>query len=294
MKNAIVTGASGFLGYHLVSALQKDNVFVYAVVRPKSKTKERLAHFKNIKILEIDMNNIAEIEQIALNNCECFYHLAWEGGRNDFFAQNKNIGYTLAALEVAKNKGCKRFICTGSQAEYGLCNEVITEEILPKPNTAYGSAKLATCYLTKIRAEQLGMEWVWARVFSIYGKYDGVDCLIPYLIRSLMNEETSNLTECLQDWDYLYAPDAANALISLGEKGHSGEIYNLASGDVHPLRFFVEEIRKKIVPHKELVFGKENRMIVSLCPAIKKLQEHTGWKLQTSFGDGIDDIIENM
>ncbi|WP_199884010.1 NAD-dependent epimerase/dehydratase family protein [Anaerosinus massiliensis] len=292
MKSVIVTGASGFLGYHLVSALQKDNVFVYAVVRPKSKTKERLANFKNIKILEIDMNNITEIEQRHLNDCECFYHLAWEGGRNDFFAQNKNIEYTLAALEIAKNIGCKRFICTGSQAEYGLCNEIITEEILPKPNTAYGSAKLATCHLTKIRAEQVGIEWVWVRVFSIYGKYDGVDCLIPYLIHSLENEETPKLTECLQNWDYLYAPDAANALISLRQKGHSGEIYNLASGDVHPLRFFVEEIYKNFVSHKEAFFGKENRMIVSLRPSIKKIQGHTGWKPQTSFLDGIGDMIE--
>ena len=291
MENVIVTGASGFLGYHLVLALQKLNVFVYAIVRPNSKTKNRLVHFKNIEIIEMDMNHIMDLDKMSLKNCDCFYHLAWDGGRNDFFAQKKNIDCTLAALEVAKKKHCKTFICTGSQAEYGLYDAVITEDTLPHPNTAYGSAKLSACYLTKIRAEQIGIEWIWARVFSLYGKYDGENCLIPYLIRSLKNGDSPKLTDCRQNWDYLYALDAAEALLCLSERGQTGEIYNVASGDVYPLRFFVEKISKKLTM-REMVFGAENRMIVSLNPSIKKLQKHTGWQCRTAFSTGIDEILQ--
>ena len=51
--------------------------------------------------------------------CDVFFHLAWQGGRYDFAAQYGNIADTIGALEAAARLGCHRFICTGSQAEYG-------------------------------------------------------------------------------------------------------------------------------------------------------------------------------
>lgn len=293
MKRVIVTGASGFIGYHLVNELQKNNIFVYAIVRPNSKNKVRLDNFKNIEIIELAMQDIRQLTEFIQEKCDMFYHLACEGGRDDFFAQNRNIGYTLDSLEVAKKVGCKRFIATGSQAEYGLCNGLITEETLPTPNTAYGAAKLAANYLSKIRAEQIEMEWIWVRIFSIYGQYDNPNCLIPYLIRSLKNGEMPELTKGMQNWDYLNVSDAAQILMLLGDKGYSGEIYHLASGDVHPLKYFMEKIKEKIVSKKELAYGSQSRMIVSLQPSIKKLQRHTGWNYKNNFSEKIDDIIKN-
>ncbi|MBP2630529.1 MAG: UDP-N-acetylglucosamine 4-epimerase [Firmicutes bacterium] len=292
-KSVIVTGASGFIGYHLVNALLEQDIFVYAIIRPNSKNKERLYQFSNIKIIELAMQDIVYLVDLIQNHCDCFYHIAWEGERNNFQMQNKNITYTLDALETAIKIGCRRFICSGSQAEYGLQDQLITEEVLPKPNTAYGSAKLSACYLSRFRAMQAGIEWIWTRIFSAYGKYDNPNALIPYLIRYLKKGETPNLTKGLQNWDYVYAADVANALIAVSEQGTNGEIYNIASGDVHPLRYFIEQVRDIVAPQQEIIYGEQVNRVVSLKPAIQKMQRDTNWQPQFKFFDGISDIMKD-
>lgn len=72
--------------------------------------------------------------------------------------QYGNIVHTLSALEAAARLGCHRFICTGSQAEYGRQTQLITEATCPHPGDAYGAAKLAACALSRVRAAELGIE----------------------------------------------------------------------------------------------------------------------------------------
>ena len=52
MKTAIVTGATGFIGYHLTKKLSALDIFVYAIIRPNSKNKHRLQNLANIKIID--------------------------------------------------------------------------------------------------------------------------------------------------------------------------------------------------------------------------------------------------
>ena len=88
MKSAIVTGSTGFLGNWLVKELIENNVFVYALCRKNSNRISRLYGLKNIKIIEIDMENISMITE-HIENADNFYHLAWEGERDDFINQLK-------------------------------------------------------------------------------------------------------------------------------------------------------------------------------------------------------------
>ena len=61
-------------------------------------------------------------------------------------------------MQVLKKLGGKRFVAIGSQAEYGAHKELITEETTPHPFTAYGAAKLSANVLSKVRAEELGID----------------------------------------------------------------------------------------------------------------------------------------
>lgn len=289
MKTVIVTGAAGFMGINLVEALLKKNYFVYAILRPGSAHNRRLTEGKQLKKISIEMEHYDKLTDYIAEKCEAFFHLAWQGERDDFDVQKQNIDYAIMALEAAKGLSCKRFLCTGSQAEYGIQHQLITEETLPDPYTAYGAAKLAACYLTKRRAEQLGIDWLWGRIFSVYGKYEPQGRLIPDLVMALRQRKTFNLTSATQNWDYLYSEDAAEALIALVEQGRSGEIYNVANGDYHPLRYFTEQLHEQIAPKTVVQYGQKisKNEIVSLQPSVKKIFDDTGWEPKTSFMDGI-------
>ena len=293
MKTAIVTGATGFIGYHLAKKLSALGIFVYAIIRPNSKNKHRLKNLSNIKIIELDMADIKKLPSIITAKYDVFFHIAWEGERNDFGKQYQNVEYTIQAVDIAKELGCKRFICTGSQAEYGLYEDVVTEETLPKPNTAYGSAKVAACYLSKYRAQELGIEWIWTRIFSAYGEYDNPKALIPYLIESFKNNNEVNLTSCRQNWNYLYIDDVVNVLALLIEQGKSGEIYNIASNETKVLKDFVEEIKKIVKGDSTINYATNNNVVVSLNPCIEKIMADTSWKIKFKFYEGISEIIRN-
>ena len=289
MKNYIVTGAAGFLGCNLTERLmQEEDAHIYAVVRPSSPHNARLAPSKRLTLVPADLSDYARLDELIGTSCDVFFHLAWQGGRYDFAAQYGNIADTIGALEAAARLGCHRFICTGSQAEYGRQTALITEETCPHPVCAYGAAKLAACVLSRQRAADLGIAWIWGRVFSLYGTYEQEGRMLPALVKSLRSEQTFALSSSgAQNWDYLYAADAADALLALAERGRTGEIYNIAHGGYRPLREFIEAARAVIAPQCDVAYGAADADVFSLQPSVEKIRRDTEWQPVTDFVDGL-------
>ena len=289
MKKCIVTGAAGFTGCNLVERLLAAGYFVYCVVRENSAHNKRLENLANVQLVYADLAEYKNLYQQIQEPCEVFFHLAWQGGRYDFAAQYQNVEDTLGALEAAKKIGCKRFVCTGSQAEYGPQKGVITEETCPHPIDAYGSAKLAACILTRQRAMDLGIEWIWGRIFSLYGKYEAETRMLPALVKSLReNKDFQMATDGRQNWDYLYVSDGAEALIALLEKGKTGEIYNIAHGNYRMMREFVGLVEKFVGNTACVVYDETNISLYSLQPSSEKLKRDTGWLPQVEFCSGLE------
>lgn len=289
MKKCIVTGAAGFTGCNLVERLLAAGYFVYCVVREHSAHNKRLENLANVQLVYADLAEYKNLYQQIQEPCEVFFHLAWQGGRYDFAAQYQNVEDTLGVLEAAKKIGCKRFVCTGSQAEYGPQKGLITEKTCPHPIDAYGSAKLAACILTRQRAMDLGIEWIWGRIFSLYGKYEAETRMLPALVKSLReNKDFQMATDGRQNWDYLYVSDGAEALIALLEKGKTGEIYNIAHGNYRMMREFVGLVEKFVGNTACVVYDETNISLYSLQPSSEKLKRDTGWLPQVEFCSGLE------
>ena len=289
MKNYIVTGAAGFLGCNLTERLmQEEDAHIYAVVRPDSPHNVRFISPKRLTIVPVDLSDYVRLDEMIGTPCDVFFHLAWQGGRYEFAEQYGNIADTISALEAAARLGCKRFICTGSQAEYGRQTALITEETCPHPADAYGAAKLAACALSRQRAADLGVAWIWGRVFSLYGRYEQEGRMLPTLVKSLRSEQTFALSSsAAQNWDYLYAADAADALLALVERGRAGEIYNIAHGSYRPLRDYIEEARAVLALQCDVTYGAADADVFSLQPSVEKIRRDTGWQPMTDFVDGL-------
>jgi nucleoside-diphosphate-sugar epimerase len=274
LKKATITGATGFLGNALLKELVKNDIRVYAIYREGSQKISRINGIPNVEIVKADLNRPEQISE--LNGCDVFYHLAWEGARNDFDGQYKNIPITVNCLKLAHKIGCKRFICTGSQAEYGDTNELITEETPPKPTTAYGACKTAAYYLTADLAKRLNIEYTWARVFSVYGPNDNPNTLIMSLIKDLRSTGKAKLnTNGEHIWNYLHEEDAARALRMLGETQDANAVYNVASRESRPLKEYVEDLRKIVDDSAVIEYGTERSMI-NLNVSTAKLTDSIG------------------
>ncbi len=244
MKRAIVTGATSFIGISLIKQLIKNEYDVLAVVRPHSKNLHRLSKYKTIQVIELNIDDINMLPTIAKEKYDIFFHLAWEGTRAPYRdnekLQIKNYFSAINAIHVANQLNCNIFIGSGSQAEYGqFCGE-IDESYRTIPITEYGKAKLKTYHECQHLAENLGMQFVWARIFSVYGEYDYTSSLIMTCIEKMLKNEDVPLSQCIQSWDYIYVDDVAEALLKLGEFYCSSGVYNIASGLSKPLKEFVD------------------------------------------------------
>lgn len=292
MHNVVVTGAAGIIGAVLTKNLSSCGYRVFAVVRPKSVHNSRIENLPNVQHVYCDLNNAMDLLDKINESCDALIHLAWSPARNDFKSQKASFDCALAVLEAASGLGCKRFIGIGSQAEYGPCNEIISECVAPNPVTFYGAFKASAALATKIIAQNLGMEWIWGRIFSVYGKYEPPTSLISYVIRSLRQSKSPELTSCEQYWDYLYDRDAANAIRAILEKGKCGEIYNIANGEQRRLMDYVEVIHKYLKPDIPIKYS--NDIGVGILPDVRKIQSHTLWKAETNFKTGIMRLIDSL
>ena len=299
MKKVIITGGTGSIGIALIEKLIAENITITVVCHRNSKRIERIPLSENIEIVECNLDELKLLEQKLSNDYDIFYHLAWActtgEARNNIDMQIKNVQYTIDAVEVAKNLGCKRFIGTGSQAEYGRYRGSLNAHVPTFPENGYGIAKLCAGQLSRIRCEQLGIEHIWTRILSVYGPNDGMNTMVNSLINQLLDGKKPSCSRGEQIWDYLYVKDAAKALYLLGEKGKNGKVYCVGSGQGRPLKEFIDEIKNQIDPKKEIGFGEipySEKQVMYLLADISDLETDTGFYAEYSFLEGIKETIQ--
>jgi len=301
MKKVVITGATCMLGLSLIDECISKKNHVLAVIRGNTKRRGLLPKSEYVTVYECDLSELhsAEYDDFGF---DAFYHFAWDtsidngrdNGRNIVDTQYANIGYALDAIRFAHKLGCRKFIGIGSQAEYGRVSGSITTNTKIAPENAYGISKYATGKLSSILAEQLGIGFIWTRIFAVYGIHDSLSTMIMYCIDSLLKGEKPVLTKCEQQWDYLNTRDAATALYLLGEKGNNMAVYNIGSGVTRPLSQYVYAIRDAIDPALPIGIGEReyaHKQVMHLCADIADLKADTGFEPSVSFEEGIKEII---
>lgn len=299
MKRAIVSGATGAVGTALVRELIKNNIETLVFCREGSERNHQIPKDPMVSLRYCSLNQLASVENDTGKTYDVFYHLAWDGtsgsARNDMYLQNQNVKYAIDAVGAAHRFGCRKFIGAGSQAEYGRVEGVLKQDTPVFPETGYGIAKLCAGQMTREKAHQLGMEYNWVRILSVYGPNDGAQSMVMSTINKLKNNEVPQFTKGEQMWDYLYSDDAGRAFRLIGEKGIDGKVYVLGSGKARPLSDYIEKIRDVINPHGKIELGAipyGERQVMYLCADVSALEDDTGWKAETDFEEGIKRTLE--
>lgn len=296
----VVTGATGFIGREVVNSLLKQGHYVYCVCRPNSPKASVLPKHTNLSIVYATMADYSSLgERIA--NTDVLINMAWDGitreGRNFPDVQRDNISYVLQTMDAAKAMGCKVFVETGSQAEYGIVNDIIKEETPCYPFSDYGKAKLALKEAASKHADEIEIKYLHLRIFSVYGENDHPWAMIPLCTSKMLNNEDVELSACQQKWNFLYVKDCAKQITLLSEWAYdnmesSYEVFNLASEDTRILKSYIEEMYSLTESASHLLYGKVvPKNLVTLNPDITKLKNAIDFVADYSFAQGYQNVI---
>lgn len=300
MKKAIVTGPTGAIGHALINTLIENNVEIYAICRPNSSRIKSLPKHALLHIVEADLSELFRAVSLIPKDCDVFFHLGWVApfgaDRNNMELQTKNIQYTLDAVELAKECGCKSFVGAGSQAEYGRVEGKLKPDTPAFPENGYGMAKLCAGQMSRVKAQSFGIKHIWTRILSVYGPYDGQYTMIMSTIEKLLKGEKPALTKGEQMWDFIYAQDAGNIMYELGtEKSIDGKIYVLGSGLVRPLADYIKCLRDIVDSSLELGFGDipyGAKQVMYLCADNTDIVNDLGYEYSYTFEKGIKETID--
>ena len=307
----VATGATSFVGSGAVKALLERGHKVYAVLRKGSSKADRLlingAMPENLVILEEDLGSLERLAEQIPEPCDVFLHMGWKGAGSDSRSaaaiQKENAKDSLNAVQAAKALGCRRFVFTGSQAEYGVHDALMNEETGCRPTSPYGEAKLKVRIEAEALCRKLSMDYGHARIFSTYGIGDHPWSLLSTCVNTFLSGGVMEMGACTQDWNFMYIDDAGRAVAMLCEYQKSlmeqGCVYNLGGpmDETGPLKHFVETVYEMCGRKGSCVYGvrKPNAEgVVNLIPDLTKMKRVIVWEPRVRFRDGMAQVIESV
>lgn len=258
MRRAIVTGANGFIGRHLVSLLLDKGIEVWAIVRHA----EGMADIKseNLHIVESGFEQYEQLgRQIETRGFDVCFHLAWSGTWGepfkDYDLQLKNAKYACDMLVQAAKLQCRRFILVSTLVQLEAQKYMLSDEGHPRFSCIYGTAKNTAAMLCRIEAEQLGIVWNTAILSSVYGIGDQSKMIENVLIQNFLAGTTPKLVTGENYYDCTYVTDTVSGLIAIAERGAFNRTYYVGHRQLQTFREIVCEIRDTLAPDLELKFG---------------------------------------
>jgi nucleoside-diphosphate-sugar epimerase len=246
-RRAFVTGATGFLGRNLIEQLVREDWDIRALCLPTDKTE-----WLNRLGATIAIGNITDREslvQAMTDSPDVVFHVAantssWSA--HDAEQYQDNVVGTGHMLDVALQKGAKRFVYTSSISSYGYqpgcrLNESTPSNALTCGHYNYGKTKYQAEQLVK-KAVQRGLSTVILNPVNILGPYD-VNNWTKQLIRPVFEGKMRIVPPGRAMW--CYVKDAVNAHIAAVDRGTVGENY-LLGGDEASFKEVINEIERQM------------------------------------------------
>jgi nucleoside-diphosphate-sugar epimerase len=291
----IVTGATGAIGMSLLSLLVNEGHEVTVLVNPDSARKQRLQLFPRLTLIDCGAQDYEKLE--LSGPFDIFIHMAWNGGkdRNSVATNFDSTIQSVNSVDLANRLGCSTFLATGSQAECGPQNVALDEFTFCTPDSAFGVAKLASMHLTRGRCNDFGIRFLWLRVCSVYGPYDGEQTMIVSAIRELLKGNLPQLSSGQQLWDFVHSDDIAKAIVLLSLEKLTSGLYVVGEGGKLKLREYIE--------HLAIHFGHTFEELIrpgagvpiplnSLLVNPQRLNREVGWYPNIRFETGLLNVIE--
>lgn len=233
----LITGATGFIGSHLLKACLANHWDVIVLKRSSSDTSRISSYLDQVKCYDLDRKDLQKI--FEENKIDQIIHLATSYGRDGDLQAVFESNFVLPKnlLDLSVKFGVKRFINTDSfsSKQEGL-------DYLK----AYHSSKRMFREWGQLIVEQGSVDFISVFLQHPYGPSDNPNKFVSFIIRELLNEVPHiDLTAGLQLRDFIYISDVISAFTCLiaSEKIEFKEI-DLGTGESNSIKTFVEQIKE--------------------------------------------------
>lgn len=247
MKKVLVTGATGFIGRHVVKALLKHDLDVITTSRNQYLAKD-VEWYKDVEYLPYDFNKGADSVYKYFHKPDVIVDLAWEGLPNyhNLAHFEINVPSHYRFIKQMVEAGSKSVVVAGSCLEYGLVDGEVTEKDLTNPITAYGLAKDTLRKYLQLLKETTPFNFNWMRLFYVYGDGQNAKSLYQLLEQAVKNEQLEfKMSEGKQVRDFIHVSDVAGYIAAVAANQLDCGLINIGSGKPITVKEFVENTLKK-------------------------------------------------
>jgi nucleoside-diphosphate-sugar epimerase len=241
----LVTGATGFIGHHIVQGLSAVGFVPVSMYRDITKFQEIFPSFTG-ESLEWDLANPAtDAISEKVRSCDAVIHAAAvlqednDGGRS---IMEGNMLQLLHLLSVIPDS-CNQIVFLSTTAVYGAIDEA-AESSLPLPSNNYGVAKLAAERLASLFGMESGVNVAILRISAVYGPGMPEERAISRFVRSLLSGDPITLTPgAFEAANYINVRDVVAAVrLCLTAKEGANDIYNIADVENRSLADILERL----------------------------------------------------
>jgi dTDP-6-deoxy-L-talose 4-dehydrogenase (NAD+) len=183
--------------------------------------------------------------------------VAWYVEPEKYLTAPENLDCLIGTINFAKAAaaaGVRRFVGIGTCFEYDLSCERLDVEAPLNPLTPYAAAKTASFLSLSRTLPLVGVDFLWCRLFFLYGEGEGPNRLVPYLHKQLSASQPADLSHGAQIRDYLDVKDASNMIVGLAQGSTTGAV-NICSGVECTVRQLAEKIADSYGRRDLLNFG---------------------------------------
>jgi dTDP-glucose 4,6-dehydratase len=309
-RKALVTGAGGFIGSHLVERLVTDGWEVRALLRYNSRSARGnldLLPAETLEQVDIMWGDLrdADVVRRAIEDREYVFHLGAliaipysYVNPTDFV--KTNVEGTANVLNAARdNDNIERVVVTSTSEVYGTAQYVPIDEKHPmQGQSPYSASKIGADHLAESYYRSFDVPVGILRPFNTYGPRQSMRAIIPTIITQLLARDTVELGNLDPRRDLLYVEDTADGFVSMAVNDIPfGEPINVATGEDISIGELFEMLKELTGSDAELVTDHkrvrpEKSEVMRLCGDATKAQETMGWTPNHTLREGLEKTID--
>ena len=285
----LLTGATGFIGHHLVERLLRDHHDVLVATTAP----ERIPADWRVKpvVFQDSYGGLDEAE-IRRFRPDVLVHLGWAGIPDlGLTCSLTNVAMSARVVATALSCGVSRVVGVGSCREYTTGGGSKKEMDAPTEHAdIFAQAKASTHALVRAANESCGAEWRWARPFFVYGPGQRSDSLIPAAVAKAAAGSELTVSSPSAAVDFVNVVDVAEALYLLATRTGPSGAFNIGSGRAHNVASVAAWVAKEWRGEQtaEILSGSEPDAWWADTAAINQAY---GWTPTITLESGVRDVI---
>jgi len=254
---ALVTGANGFIGRHVVKKLLEigscDIIATSLEAQGSCISKD-----PRIKYISKDLTETGSDAYGLFEKPDMLIHLAWQGLPNYFMLHHieDNLSWNYRFLKNMLAGGLPDLTVVGTCFEYGLQNGCLKEEFETKPETVYALGKDTLRKFIDALKREYTFDYKWVRLFYPYGEGQSEQSILGQLKKAIdRGDSVFNMSKGDQLRDYLPVEKAAEYIVKIALQKTITGVVNCCSGKPISIREFVENYLRAVGKKIDLNLG---------------------------------------